>query len=38
MKLSLPWEGKMIERGPTAEIFDNPKDNRTKAFISGEIY
>lgn len=32
------WEGKMIERGPTAEIFDNPKDNRTKAFISGEIY
>lgn len=31
------WEGKLIEKGLTADIFNNPQDHRTKAFIAGEI-
>ena len=31
------YEGEIIESGPVKEIFENPKDKRVKAFISGEI-
>ncbi|MFB0544662.1 MAG: phosphate ABC transporter ATP-binding protein [Candidatus Hodarchaeota archaeon] len=31
------YDGEIIESGPVKEIFENPKDKRVKAFISGEI-
>ena len=31
------YEGEIIESGPVKEIFENPKDKRVKAFISGEM-
>ncbi len=31
------YGGEIIESGPVKEIFENPKDKRVKAFISGEI-
>lgn len=37
-EITFLWEGKLIERGATKDIFSNPQDKRTKAFISGEIY
>lgn len=30
-------DGQLVEIGPTAEIFTNPKDKRTEAFISGRF-
>lgn len=29
--------GELVEEGPTAEVFTNPKDPRTEAFISGRF-
>lgn len=29
--------GELVEHGPAKEFFDNPKDERTKAYIYGEI-
>jgi phosphate transport system ATP-binding protein len=29
--------GQLVEFGPTAEIFDSPRDPRTKAYVSGEV-
>lgn len=37
-EITFLWEGKLVERGATKDIFNNPQDNRTKAFLSGEIY
>ena len=29
--------GTLVETGPTADVFANPKDPRTKAYVSGHI-
>ena len=29
--------GELVEYGPTAEIFDSPRDPRTRAYVSGEV-
>ncbi|MBO8129707.1 MAG: ATP-binding cassette domain-containing protein [Peptococcaceae bacterium] len=29
------WEGKVVETGPAAAVFSNPRDERTRAFIEG---
>jgi len=29
--------GKVVEQGPADEVFNNPKDPKTKAYIKGEI-
>jgi phosphate transport system ATP-binding protein len=29
--------GELVEHGPAQEIFENPKDPRTKAYLTGEI-
>jgi phosphate transport system ATP-binding protein len=29
--------GELVEHGPAEKIFGNPSDERTKAYISGEI-
>lgn len=29
--------GELVETGPTAQIFTNPRDNRTQAYITGRI-
>ena len=29
--------GELVEHGPAEKIFSNPSDERTKAYISGEI-
>jgi phosphate transport system ATP-binding protein len=31
------YMGELVEHGPAAEFFANPKDERTKAYVSGEI-
>ena len=36
-RVAFLYEGEIIESGPVKEIFENPKDKRVKAFISGEI-
>jgi tungstate transport system ATP-binding protein len=30
------WDGKLVEQGSAQEIFEQPQDERTRAFISGE--
>lgn len=32
------WDGELIESGPTAELFSSPQDQRTGAFICGDLY
>lgn len=32
------WDGALIESGPTDELFKNPRDQRTGAFICGDLY
>jgi phosphate transport system ATP-binding protein len=29
--------GRLIEYGPTKEVFTNPRDKRTEAYISGKV-
>jgi phosphate transport system ATP-binding protein len=29
--------GELVEHGPAAEVFANPKDPKTKAYLTGEI-
>jgi len=29
--------GELVEYGPTSEIFDSPRDPRTRAYVSGEV-
>jgi len=29
--------GELVEVGPTAEIFDSPRDQRTRAYVTGEV-
>ena len=29
--------GELVEHGPTGQIFDSPKDPRTRAYVSGEV-
>jgi phosphate transport system ATP-binding protein len=29
--------GELVEHGPAAEIFANPKDPKTRAYLTGEI-
>ena len=29
--------GELVEVGPTAEIFDSPHDQRTRAYVTGEV-
>jgi len=36
-RIGFLYGGEIIESGPVKEIFENPKDKRVKAFISGEI-
>jgi len=31
------YMGKLVEHGPSRELFESPKDKRTKAYITGEI-
>jgi phosphate transport system ATP-binding protein len=31
------WLGKLVEAGPAGEIFTNPKDKRTRAYLEGDI-
>lgn len=31
------WKGKLLEKGLTEDIYTNPLDERTRAFVSGEI-
>ncbi|MDD3364432.1 MAG: phosphate ABC transporter ATP-binding protein [Syntrophomonas sp.] len=30
------WDGKMVEQGSAKEIFEQPQDERTRSFLSGE--
>jgi len=30
--------GRLIEQGPTGEIFTNPRDKRTEDYIRGKAY
>jgi tungstate transport system ATP-binding protein len=30
------WDGKMVEKGSAWEIFEQPQDERTRSFLSGE--
>lgn len=32
------WNGELIESADTAKIFSDPRDERTRAFISGDMY
>jgi phosphate transport system ATP-binding protein len=29
--------GELVESGPVAEVFNSPKDPRTKAYVSGRV-
>ena len=31
------YEGKLVEVGPTQEIFTNPKDSRTEEYVTGKF-
>ncbi len=31
------WMGELVETGPTAQFFENPKDERTRAYLTGDI-
>jgi len=31
------YKGELLEKGPTESVFNDPKDERTRAFISGEM-
>jgi len=31
------YMGELVEQGPAQEVFNNPRDERTRAYISGEI-
>jgi phosphate transport system ATP-binding protein len=31
------WMGELIEAGQAAQVFTNPKDNRTRAYLDGDI-
>ncbi len=35
--LAFLYLGELVEHGPAAEVFANPKDARTRAYITGEI-
>jgi phosphate transport system ATP-binding protein len=35
--LAFLYLGELVEHGPAQEIFENPKDTRTKAYLTGEI-
>jgi tungstate transport system ATP-binding protein len=36
-RVSLLWDGRLIESGGRGEFFEAPRDPRTKAFVAGEI-
>ncbi|MFQ5934428.1 MAG: amino acid ABC transporter ATP-binding protein [Dehalococcoidia bacterium] len=36
-RVALLLEGNAVEVGPTEEVFSNPRDSRTRAFIQGEM-
>ena len=29
--------GELVEVGPTAEVFASPRDDRTRAYVTGEV-
>ncbi len=31
------YMGELVEHGPAAEVFQNPRDDRTKAYLGGEV-
>lgn len=35
--LAFLYLGELVEHGPTAEVFANPRDPRTRAYLTGEI-
>jgi len=35
--LAFLYLGELVEHGPAAEVFANPKDPRTRAYLTGEI-
>lgn len=35
--LAFVYLGELVEHGPAAEVFANPKDSRTRAYLTGEI-
>jgi phosphate transport system ATP-binding protein len=32
------YMGEVVEQGPASEIFDNPKEERTKSYFKGLFY
>lgn len=36
-RVSLLWDGRVIETAPRREFFESPRDARTKAFVAGEL-
>jgi len=36
-RAALLLDGQLVEIGPTAHLFDNPRDPRTRAFLTGEM-
>ncbi len=35
--LAFLYLGELVEHGPAAEVFRNPRDPRTRAYLTGEI-
>jgi phosphate transport system ATP-binding protein len=31
------WLGELVEAGPAADLFENPRDERTRAYLAGQI-
>jgi phosphate transport system ATP-binding protein len=31
------WLGELVEAGPAAQIFESPRDERTRAYLTGDI-
>jgi tungstate transport system ATP-binding protein len=36
-RTALLLDGSIVERGPTARVFDDPEDERTRQFVAGEL-
>jgi ABC-type phosphate transport system ATPase subunit len=31
------WLGELVESGPAAQVFGEPRDERTRAYLAGDI-
>jgi tungstate transport system ATP-binding protein len=36
-RIAFVFEGELIETGPAERIFENPRDDRTRRFVAGEL-